>query len=385
MSPGTQTVAFALVGGRHQFPHGAPVAAALSRRGDCVVEAYVRDDEEARFLRGQLDHLGAGPVRVATMRLPPLVERLARRNGQPASLKSLRLFWWANRLRKADLIVALERTSALLKRLPGPCPLMVQIPHGAGDRAKGYDDRFRLFDRALVAGEKDRERLIELGLMKPGQVTVTGYVKRAGLQRIHGFQRPRLFANSRPTVLYNPHFDSRISSWPRMGSAIVDAVKADGRFNLIVAPHVRLFAETSAEARARWEALAEPDRVIIDLGSERSVDMSYTLAADIYLGDVSSQIYEFCASPRPCVFVNAHDADWREDPNYAMWHLGQVISRVDQIIPALGHALAHPNEFAAQQREAVLRSFGDPSLPADELAADSIAAMLREVRRPSGR
>lgn len=380
-----QTIAFVLIGGRHQFPHGAPVVAALSLRGDCAVEAYVRDEGEAGFLRLQLDQLGAGAVRIIPMRLPTVIEYLAGRSGGPASLKLLRLVWWSHRLRKADVIVALERTSALLKRLPGDCPPMVQIPHGAGDRAKGYDRRFRLFDRALVAGEKDRQRLIQLGLMKPEQVTVTGYVKRAGLQRMHGFERPKLFANSRPIILYNPHFDSRLSSMPRLGRAIVDAVADDDRFNLIVAPHVRLFAVASAHERAEWEALAQPDRVLVDLGSERSIDMSYTLGADIYLGDVSSQVYEFCTTPRPCVFVNAHGADWRDDPNYAMWHLGQVVSRADEVIPAIDHALAFPEEFTQEQREAVLRSFGDSSLPADEIAADSIAAMLRDVSRSSGR
>ena len=37
-----------------------------------------------------------------------------------------------------------------------------------------------------------------------------------------------------------------------------------------------------------------------DPGSPASTDMTYTRAADIYLGDVSSQVYEFIAEPRPC-------------------------------------------------------------------------------------
>src|SRR3546814_13919965 len=61
------------------------------------------------------------------------------------------------------------------------------------------------------------------------------------------------------------------------------------------------------------------------LGSERSIDMSYTGSADLYLGDVSSQVAEYLYRPRPCVFLNAQGVDWQEDPNYRFWSLGPVI------------------------------------------------------------
>src|SRR3546814_17702316 len=65
----------------------------------------------------------------------------------------------------------------------------------------------------------------------------------------------------------------------------------------------------------------------IDLGSERSIDMSYTGSADLYLGDVSSQVAEYLYRPRPCVFLNAQGVDWQEDPNYRFWSLGPGIGR----------------------------------------------------------
>src|SRR3546814_2965461 len=51
----------------------------------------------------------------------------------------------------------------------------------------------------------------------------------------------------------------------------------------------------------------------IDLGSERSIDMSYTGSADLYLGDVSSQVAEYLYRPRPCVFLNAQGVDRSEE------------------------------------------------------------------------
>ena len=197
---------------------------------------------------------------------------------------------------------------------------------------------------------------------------------------MRGERRPLFLDAVRPTVLYNPHFDPHLSSWPSEGSAIIDAIMADGRWNLIVAPHVRLFESASGAERARWESLSVRGRLLVDTGSANSIDMSYTLAADIYLGDVSSQVYEFCTTPRPCVFVNAHAARWQSDPNYAMWHLGQVVERASEVIPALERAVALQPHYADRQTQAVRRSFGDPAWASDEVAADCIVRRVAEGR-----
>lgn len=69
--------------------------------------------------------------------------------------------------------------------------------------------------------------------------------------------------------------------------------------------------------------MAVPGKILIDLGSKRLLDMSYTSGADIYLGDVSSQVYEFLDTPRPCA-SHAHAVAWQEDANYLFWTLGEV-------------------------------------------------------------
>jgi CDP-glycerol glycerophosphotransferase (TagB/SpsB family) len=61
--------------------------------------------------------------------------------------------------------------------------------------------------------------------------------------------------------------------------------------------------------------------------------------ADIYLGDVSSQVYEFLKKPRPCVFINAHRCAWEEDPNFAHWQAGPVIETIDRLDAALDQAI----------------------------------------------
>jgi hypothetical protein len=58
------------------------------------------------------------------------------------------------------------------------------------------------------------------------------------------------------------------------------------------------------------------DNIHIDTGSLASTDMTYTLAADIYLDAVSSPVYAFLCRSRPCVFLNENDVARQDDPDY---------------------------------------------------------------------
>lgn len=151
-------------------------------------------------------------------------------------------------------------------------------------------------------------------------------------------------ANGRPTVLYNPHPAPHLSSWYEDGRKILDYFYKSDRYNLIFAPHVMLFHRpfvlTIDQLRLRkpgkiaqkyWDA----PNIHIDLGSAASNDMTYTMAADIYLGDVSSQIYEFLYYPRPSLFMNSHNVEWQNDPNYLHWKTGDVLSDIDNLDQAL--------------------------------------------------
>src|SRR3546814_2320779 len=87
-------------------------------------------------------------------------------------------------------------------------------------------------------------------------------------------------------------YEMRISDWSS------DVCSSD---LLVVAPHVRLFAEASDAERAAVAKLAVPGKVMIDLASDRLFDMSYTSGAEIYLGDVSS--HRGCGHRRPAEAV----------------------------------------------------------------------------------
>jgi hypothetical protein len=331
------------IGGAHQFGHIVPVACELARRHPGQVRLFVSAEAEvaaAMAYAGQ----GAAPE-IVVMRLPAVTALL------PASMhKFVRLTLWAKRLRDAAVILCAERTSTMLKRLPGDCPPILHIPHGAGDRAVGFEPRFRLFDHVMLAGRKDRDRLVEAGFVRAQDCTVTGPVKLAAVLD-NAQARPPLFDNARPTILYNPHFSKKLSSIEAFGRGLIAAVAADGRYNLVVAPHGRLAKRWSAAKRRAWEALAIPGQVTVDLGSPRCNDMTYTLGADLYVGDVSSQVYEFLVRPRPCLFVDAKGVDWQDSEDYAMWHFGEVIAPDADPVAAIERAFAAHGDYVQQQRE----------------------------------
>lgn len=370
------------IGGGHHFAHFLPVACELQRRGGLDVRIFVPDRREEPAIADLAEALDLPVPPIVPMALPGPVERLL-----PARLDKLgRLLGWSRALRRGAAILTAERTSTLLKRLPGACPPVVHIPHGAGDGAAGFEQRFRLFDRVIVAGPKDRARLVSEGLVDSPNCAVSGPVKVAAMLKVQA-GRPRLFRNDRPTILYNPHFRDRLSSAAAFTRRLVSAIEKDGRFNLVVAPHVRMARNWTSEQRRAWEQFAIPELIVVDLGSSRSVDMTYTLGADLYIGDVSSQVYEFLVRPRPCLFVDAHGARWRDNPDYAMWQLGEVIRPDCDITAAIDRAFAAHAGFRPLQEDRLRQALhgiawdreGQPGFPGGDpvaAAADLIEAFV---------
>ncbi len=103
----------------------------------------------------------------------------------------------------------------------------------------------------------------------------------------------------------------------------------------------------------------------------------YTEVADVYIGDVSSQVYEFLRRPRPCVFLNFQGVAWEGDDNYAHWRLGQVIRSPKQLGPALDRAFAMQPMFEGPQREALAFSIDETGEAASERQARAILEFAR--------
>jgi hypothetical protein len=377
-----ERVGFLFIGGAHHMLHLAPVAVELARKRGVAVDLFVGCAEDAAALDRVLARLGERmPIEI--LPTPSWARLLPAIRPAWSALKVPRILAGWRMLTRMDVLVTAERTSTIIKRLPGRTPALVHIPHGAGDRAQGFESRIGLFDHVIVAGEKDRERMTAAGLVTCENCSVSGYVKLAAILAANGRtgRQSRLFDNPFPTILYNPHFVPHLSSWQKFSERLVADVVGDGGFNLIIAPHVRLRERLSDAHRAALHRLGENERVLVDLGSERSTDMTYTLAADIYVGDVSSQVYEFVHRPRPCVFLNATEADHIGDPDFTFWNFGEVVADPAAVLPALRRAADRHVEFRAVQEAAVLRAFGPPGVDAPGNAASAIAAVVRQQRQ----
>lgn len=374
----------------HQISHSAPVIAALAddpRAQVTVLTSSAAQEARVRALIGvAAEHVTFVPLTVgrvarvldAALRWVAPFRRIAVLRENLAAFGAL------------DVLVVPETTSLLLRDRFGCRDLkFVWIPHGAGDRSVGFRDVMRGFDLVLLSGAKVRDRMLAQGLITPDSHAIIGYPKFDTID----FAAPptRLFAGDRPTILYNPHFDPRLSSWYPWGERVVDAIVARGDADLVVAPHVMLFQRrihASVEHRRLRRRADVPSRwtgvpgLIVDPGSTRSIDMTYTRAADIYIGDASSQIYEWIARPRPAIFLNPESVDWRSDPDFAHWRLGEVVDRIEDLPAAIDRALADPHRFDAIQAEAFAHTFDRTSQSAARRAADAILARYGSSARP---
>ncbi len=365
-----KTVGLLLIGGPHHIFHLVPIAAELEAYPNIDVHVFVTSAFEARTCETVLSSLGALRSRVKVLKINALARRISPKLGFLVSHLKI----WNN----LDALVVVERTSTILRYFSKRLPPFIHIPHGAGDRAKSYDSRIRHFDYVLVAGEKDKKRMVELGLVSDETCQVTGYIKPFAVKQIHP-KVPAIFGNSRPTVLYNPHFNEELSSWTVFGHALLEAFSKKPEMNFIFAPHIRLFANKAPELRERVEAFSKFENIHIDLGSSKSSDMSYTRAADIYIGDVSSQVYEFLSGPKPCIFVTEPSTQWEENPDYAHWLYGPVCNSVSDVMAALNRSMLDLPNYAQAQTKGCLAATGDPSWNPIRRAAEAVVSILEDV------
>lgn len=370
----------------HQVAHSLPIAVAMRRAYPQIeiVAAVTTDMLAAEVAR--LSMLLGARLTITRLRLTRTSSRIARTLLDGVVPVSKLAIYRDNLdfFRSLDALVVAEKTSLLLKKRYGLHDLkIIHTRHGAGDRAIGFNKESARFDHILVSGRKIADRLARDAGVDPAQMSIVGYPKFDLMDApapVLPFADP-----SKPTVLYNPHPSPHLSSWFLHGRAVLEHFLADDRFNLIFAPHVMLFhrpfvvtidkLRIDRPGRIEERFLRAPN-IHVDLGSRASTDMSYTRAADIYLGDVSSQIYEFLHTSRPCLFLNSNGAEWRGDPNYAHWQAGEVIAHPDELGAALDRAIANHDLYRPVQRELFDRSFDLSGEPSSIRAARAITSVL---------
>ena len=363
----SKTIGLFLLGGIHHILHLIPIAAELSKDKTVKVVVLVTTLEERETCANLLEGMGLRDPEIILLKSNPILRFI--------SPKLAVLFTNMWRLNRLDVVVVAERTSTILRSALGLIPLFIQTQHGAGGRIGGYDLRLRHFDHVLVPGEKDKIRLIDMGLVSEETCHVTGLMKPYVLRTLNP-NRPKLFDNDQPTVLYTPHFTDAQTSWNEFGRSLLEKFAETPEMNFIVAPHIRLFKNAPMERRAPIEAFAKYPNIIVDLGSPLTTDMTYTLGADIYLGDVSSQVYEFLWKPKPCVFVGSEDTDWQASADYTHWRFGRVCHSADAVMEALAAAQHDHAQYVDIQKIGSLASVGHPDWNPVERAAKVVRSLV---------
>jgi hypothetical protein len=260
------------------------------------------------------------------------------------------------------------------RRTPlGERAAFIFVPHGGTVAAVPFADGN---DFALAYG-----RAMEAGFREVGLPC-----REVGYPKLDLSRRPteRLFAEVRPTVLYNPHW--RVAtSWPAWGERVLERFAASRDFNLVFAPHVNLFGrKVAAAVLDRFRGLPN---VHIDVDSPRLLDLSYATVADVYLGDASSQIYELLAlRRRPCVFLDPNGLSAGKSPPEKVvrlgphgrvalldaWRCGEVVTRLEELPAALARAITAPDTFAAMQEAALAEQFTVTDVPSGRRGAEAI-------------
>lgn len=366
----------------HQLPHSVPIMRALAQRGGHRVTALTPSDRLAAEIRRLCGDLCGREIHLERLRLG-LVSRLgsALANRFMPARKLLIYRDNLDLLGGFDALVMSEKTSLMLKTRYGLRVPLIHTRHGAGDRAIGYNRESALFDHILCAGPHIRDRLIEEAGVDPARIDVIGYPK------FDLFTRPSVVVprRGRGTIVYNPHPAPALSSWYDHGNATIAAAR-DAGWQTIFAPHIMLF-ERPLVMSAEFGTARRPPRLDPQLASDPLVhadlhgpalaDMSYTLQADAYVGDASSQIYEFLKDPRPCVFVNSGGHEWQGRADFAHWQAGPVITAPDQLPAALDRAFAeHDSRWKPVQQRLFAERFDLTARPSGERGADAILDFL---------
>ncbi len=371
----------------HQIPHAAPIMDALVRRGAFAeIQAYVMGEENAALLSALISPEANAKVRLTVLDAPLIAKALELLIGRAAPLRRIgALYTLKKKLEKVDVIASPETTCLLLRTHFGlKNTKIVWTQHGCGDRAAGFKPSIALFDHVFVPGVNQRDRMLKANVVTEGNYTVVGYPK-FDLVDYSSKSKRKFFDNANPTFVYNPHFDPGLSSWYKHGEGVLDVFARRRDFNLIFAPHIMLFTRklhlTGDFSAMAWrkqisQRFYDCANIHIDTGSINSIDMTYTHAADAYIGDVSSQLHEFLIEPRLCVFMNSHGVEWQGDPNYANWRLGEVIDAPGQLEGILDNFQQIKDRRRHEQEETFRNTFDEPVLGGSERAA----AALCEIR-----
>lgn len=376
--PKTRRIVFLFVGGAHQALHTARLATHIGTLPNFEVTCLYLG-EDTRDLLDRVATLDPGTsAEFVDIGLPNAFSAGLHRLGLARADKVLGPLLARAKLADAEFIITAERTTVGWRHLFPRRAKWIHFPHGAGDGAKGFEKRMSRFDAVFTIGEKDRQRIVAEGLQPASRVFVAGAIKISTIFALAP-DRPKVFNNTNPTVLYNPHFNRKLGSWDKWGAEVIAGFRARPHLNLIVAPHVRLFEKASTQERRHWTEACNHPNILFDPGSTNSLDMTYTRAADVYLGDISSQVYEFIAIQRKCIFLEVRPSPG-DDPSYEFQKFGKVVVDTAELAALLDGTLQPTDiEMRTQGTAKAIALDYQSDLPDFSRIATQVLAVLETI------
>jgi glycosyltransferase involved in cell wall biosynthesis len=262
-------------------------------------------------------------------------------------------------IHKPKALVVTDYYDTVFKRL-GLNSYWAYTFHGPENR--GYTDpHIKDFDLILVSGEGELERL-RARVGELSNYAITGYSKFDYFY-YHKAGSPLFFKDSRPVIIYNPHFGHEQSSFFDKGLEFLRALSETRAYNIIFMPHPDL-AREYPEQISKARGLAD---VIV---SERTrINLDYMAEADIYITDVSSAVFEWLYFNRPAIFFNTKA---KQKDTYPSWACGRVVEDIPEMVRAIEDTLKNPDEFALKRREVFDRTFSNR----DNSVSRNIASLI---------
>jgi len=325
-------IVFLYVHGIHQLYHSAMVAMELSRiQDEYKIQLLSCHPKHTMILNNIKSFYPDSACEIISLPLPFRFKYLNfKMKSYPSPYSTIK--FTKKYLLNAEAIVATSHATArTCKKRNITKPKFIYQYHGCGDRKYGFDPKFKDFDFMLLPGKYHQKRLLEENIIEKEQTHIIGWPKLDYPVVIDKVKK-ELFNNENPIVLYTPHWKPNLGSYNAWAKDILEHFSKSKQYNLIFAPHIQI-----KHWRAKYKYNIDYDHyksnnIHIDFGSEYSVNGTYQKIADIYMGDVSSMVYEWIAfKSRPCIFLNAHGVNWKNDVNYRFWNYGPVVTKIEEL------------------------------------------------------
>ncbi|CAE6931151.1 Glycosyl glycerophosphate transferases involved in teichoic acid biosynthesis TagF TagB EpsJ RodC [Vibrio sp. B1ASS3] len=266
-------------------------------------------------------------------------------------------------LKKMDAIIFTDLVSGRVIKRINPSTKVIWALHGPIASSHMASKSIEKVDIILTQGRQTSECFYKSGVSKE-KVKEIGSVK---LSSFNSYTDNIIFNNNRKTVLYNPHFNSKLggTSWIKFGYDLIEYIAKSKEYNLIFAPHPNLSNNID---RFIIDKYRNCENVIIDLGSNKVANLFYCEETDIYIGDISSQVLEFIyLKERKLIFFDDENVS---DESKRIHELGVVIERLDELSHAL--TLEFTEENKLRQRDFINNVFSNNIDSSAKAASDII-------------